>query len=127
MHPVHGLSTSLVLHIIENDLEWQNTSVWQYESPWITFTPHQVEIIVPFDGIAMATKAEAMAVHRSQEYRTNYSDVARYRAQMRAETFPELLGGFGSSSRLWDYVEAFQELRPVSILEVAKISGPTLS
>ena len=117
MHPVHKLSTSLVVDILESDLVWQGVTVWQYESPWITFTPHQVEIVVPFDGIAMATKSEAMAVHRSQEYRTKYSDVARYRAQMKAETFPELLGGFGYSGQPWDYVEAFQELRPVTVLE----------
>jgi LmbE family N-acetylglucosaminyl deacetylase len=122
MHPVHGLSTSVVIDIVENEVGWENTLLWQYESPWITFTPHQVEVVIPFDGIAMATKAEAMAVHRSQEYRTNYSDVARYGAQMRAETYPELLGGFGTSGHSWDYVEAFQELRPVNVFEMPNAS-----
>jgi hypothetical protein len=37
---------------------------------------------------------------------------------MRAETFPELLGGFGQSAHHWDYIEAFQELRPVTVLEM---------
>jgi len=120
VHPVHKLSTTLVADIIEKDLVWRNTTVWQYESPWVNFSPHQIEIVVPFDGIAMATKAEAMAVHRSQEYRTKYSDIARYRAQMMAETFPELLGGFGQSGHRWDYVEAFQELRPVVVLGASK-------
>ena len=127
MHPVHKLSTSLVIDILESDLAWEGVTVWQYESPWITFTPHQVEIVVPFDGIAMATKAEAMAVHRSQEYRTKYSDVARYRAQMKAETFPELLSGFGHSGQPWDYVEAFQELRPVTVLETPADQEPAMA
>jgi len=118
MHPVHKLSTSLVVEIVENEYSWKGMCIWQYESPWFTFSPHQVEIVIPFGGIGMATKAEAMAVHRSQEYRTKYSDVARYSAQMRAETYPELLGGFGQSEYHWDYVEAFQELRPVTILTV---------
>jgi LmbE family N-acetylglucosaminyl deacetylase len=118
VHPVHKLSTELIVGIVENDLHWRDTAVWQYESPWITFTPHQIECVVPFGSIGMATKAEAMSVHRSQEYRTRYSDVARYSAQMRAETFPELLGGFGQSAHHWDYIEAFQELRPVTVLEM---------
>ena len=118
MHPVHSLCTSLVGDFVEKELRWQNTAVWQYESPWITFSPHQVEYVVAFDGIGMATKAEAMAVHRSQEYRTKYSDVARYAGQMRAETFPELLGGFGQPGYHWDYVEAFQELRRITVFEV---------
>lgn len=117
MHPVHKLSTQAAIDYVDRELKWQDTRIWQYESPWITFSPHQVEIVVTFDGIGMATKAEAMSVHRSQEYRTRYSDVARYRAQMKAETFPELLGGFGQSSLRWQYVEAFQELRPVTIYE----------
>ena len=119
MHPVHKLSTQLIVDIAEKDLQWDATAVWQYESPWITFTPHQVEYVVPFDSVSMETKVRAMAKHRSQEYRTRYSDVARYSAQMRAETFPELLGGFGQSNYQWDYIEAFQELRPVRVLEVA--------
>lgn len=118
MHPVHKLSTQAALDYVDAELKWENTRVWQYESPWITFSPHQVEIVIPFDGIGMATKAEAMSVHRSQEYRTRYSDVARYRAQMKAETFPELLGGFGQSAYQWQYVEAFQELRPTMIYEL---------
>jgi LmbE family N-acetylglucosaminyl deacetylase len=118
MHPVHKLSTQLTLDYLDDGKLWSNTRVWQYESPWITFSPHQIEIVVPFDGIGMATKAEAMAVHRSQEYRTRYSDVARYRAQMKAETYPELLSGFGQSTHQWQYVEAFQELRPVMIYEL---------
>lgn len=119
MHPVHNLCTSLVVEFVERGLAWRNAAIWQYESPWITFSPHQVEFVVAFDAIGMATKAKAMAVHRSQEYRTKYSDVARYSAQMRAETFPELLGGFGQSGYHWDYVEAFQELRPVTIFEAS--------
>jgi len=119
-HPVHNLCTSLVVEFVEKELRWRNTTLWQYESPWFTFSPHQVEYVVPFDGIGMATKVEAMAVHRSQEYRTKYSEVAKYGAQMRAETFPELLGGFGQSDYHWDYVEAFQELRPVTIFETPR-------
>ncbi len=116
MHPVHKLSTEIVVNFIEQDLNWESTVVWQYESPWITLPPNQIDTVVLFDSIGMATKAEAMAVHRSQEYRTKYSDVARYRAQMKAETLPELLGGFGSTDMGWDYVEAFERLHPVAIL-----------
>ena len=122
MHPVHKLSTSLVLDFIDDVFRWRDTRVWQYESPWITFGPHQVEVVVPFDGIGMATKAEAMSVHRSQEYRTRYSDVARFRAQMKAETYPELLAGFGQSAHQWQYVEAFQEMRPVMIYELVDLA-----
>jgi len=121
MHPVHKLSTQLIVDIAEQDLHWASTAIWQYESPWITFSPHQVEYVVPFDKNAMETKVRAMSMHRSQEYRTRYSDVARYSAQMRAETFPELLGGFGQgqSRYEWDYIEAFQELRPVRVLHMS--------
>ena len=115
-HPVHKMSTELACDLAEQELLWKDTSIWQYESPWITFTPSQIDTVITLDGIGMATKAEAMAVHRSQEYRTKYSDVARYRAQMKAETLPELLGGFGSADSTWDYVETFQVLHPVAVL-----------
>ena len=117
-HPVHKMSTEMACDFAERELAWKNTSIWQYESPWITLSPSQIDTIIALDGIGMATKAEAMAVHRSQEYRTKYSDVARYRAQMKAETLPELLGGFGSADSTWDYVEAFQMLHPIAVMGV---------
>jgi hypothetical protein len=101
-----------MMKIIREDRNFKNADVWLYESPWIDLDNTEVNVLLPLDKHAMFAKCQAMAMHRSQESRTRYTDVARGKSRYRAEVLPELLFGHGTSGESWDYVEAFQWKQP---------------
>jgi len=121
-HVAHRDLAKLLVSILHK-LQLSEVEVWTYESPWSTFDPlniYDINIIIPLDKHAIFAKCQAISMHRSQEIRTRFSDVARTHSKRIAEILPEMLFGYGKASRRRDYVEVFSS-RVWNIRDFSKV------
>lgn len=95
------------LDIYSGILPGEVTEIWLYESPWSYLDTGDINVIIPLDKHAMFAKCQAISMHQSQDIRTRYSDIARAHSRGNAETLQEMVYGFASSSRKWNYLEVF--------------------
>ena len=113
-HPVHSISSQLVVEAAEDIPGW---TLWHYESPWTPLDSRQVTVIVSLSRNDLAAKLEAAHAHKSQLARTNYAKIVRDLAELKAQTLREILFGFGKDGdRLGDFVEAYQERPEVTLI-----------
>jgi len=118
-HPTHKSIRKLMLGFIRNWPELRDhffyengdprAEVWTYESPWSALNIEDINVIIPLNKYAMFAKCQAISMHQSQEFRTQFTDIATNRSRYFAEALPELLlSGFASAEKLEsEFLEVF--------------------
>ena len=88
-------------------MKHHNVEIWEYDSPWSTTEPYNINVILPLEKHAIFAKLQGISMHQSQEVRTKYTNVAWAKNKSIAETLPELLFGFSGGGLDWEFLEVF--------------------
>lgn len=106
MQPRHKLLTEFVLKSLAR-LDREVTVVY-YETPWSLFNAEQINLLVPLSKEVKAKKMKGVRSHSSQLVRNDFIKISNAMLEHRALVLPEqLIGGFGSTLSLGNWVEAF--------------------